>query len=173
MSDVRRDRALTEYGLENLDNVPIARYNQYHGHCYAVYRREDLKVAQVNQKVAKEQQLEKEHGGPEGLKRKRADDAMVSKKAATIASMSNLMVELFTKNGTCDGHGLPALDSNMPKAQAKEMFKLTDSDFLPGYGSDTLCDKGPMGRSKSSYSVAGNPLFLYCHRSSSTTYSML
>ena len=144
-------RARSEYGLDTLADVPIARYNSYMGNCYAVYRRGDLRVAQANQKAAKaaaaaiateikERELEAEYGGPEGLKRKREEDAIIArkkrecdaaaaKKAASVASMVALMVDLFSKNLSCDGRGLPAHDSNMAKPQAKEMFRLTENDL--------------------------------------------
>ena len=144
-------RARSEYGLDTLANVPVARYNSYMGNSYAVYRRGDLRVAQANKRAAdaaaaaiateaRERELEVEYGGPEGLKRKREEDAVVAKKkreddvatakkAASTATMTALMVDLFSKNVPCDGRGLPSHDSNMSKKQAKTTFKLTDTDL--------------------------------------------
>ena len=181
-------RARTKYGLDSLANVPIAKYNTPQtGDSYAVYRRGDFRVAQANQRAAKaaddavatetrERELEAEYGGPEGLKRKREEDAVIAKKkreddmvaakkGAVTASMAALMVDIFSKNLSCDGRGLPAQDSNMSKTQAKKTFNLTDSDLAQ------LTDKGPIGQSKSSYMVKGpQSLLLSLLLTSPSTY---
>jgi hypothetical protein len=142
LSVLAQTRALDEYGLHSLKDVPIARFNNGQwGTCYAVYRRGDLRVAQEKQRreeaakaaiaaEKRERELEAEHGGVEGLKRKREEwdiaarkkrelDDLAAKRAARVSAMSILMVALLAKNLSCDGTGLPATGSNLAKPQAK------------------------------------------------------
>jgi len=149
------DRALSHYGLTSLKDIPIARYNLYMGHSYPVWRRGDLAIAKMEkeqkefaERVAAnevaEQELERQYGGKEGLKRKRDDDAAEAEqqkakylfeldRSAKVARMAVVVEDMFAADISISDTALaalPKLDTNMAKPQAKTMFRLTDPGIV-------------------------------------------
>jgi hypothetical protein len=148
------DRAMAEYSLtlEEVQAIPIHRYNSYMGNSYAVWCREDLINARTQKRLvlaaerkvvqeAEEIRLEAQYGSKEALAEHRRIEREAADKAYEEAAakrdkecakteLESLRAKISVlQPGAVTPAPLPTAGVN--KKLSKEMFFLTDKDLAP------------------------------------------
>jgi hypothetical protein len=162
--------AMSYSGLseEAIKKLPCS-WRSYFGNSFAVWKCTELDAAKAAAARAAEQALIDKHGA-EGLAqmrakqvaaaaKKQADERRTAAEAAAVRELSSMMAAVQAKRGSApepsfDGivveqprRESSLLEKVVPKAKAKQVFGLTEGD-LRG-----MADKGPCGRSKSSFTL--------------------
>jgi hypothetical protein len=150
--------AMSYSGLseEAIKKLPCS-WRSYFGNSFAVWKCTELDAAKAAAARAAEQALIDKHGA-EGLAQMRAKQVAAAE-AAAVRELSSMMAAVQAKRGSApepsfDGivveqprRESSLLEKVVPKAKAKQVFGLTEGD-LRG-----MADKGPCGRSKSSFTL--------------------
>ena len=151
------DKAMhySELSEEEVKALPCS-WRSYFGNSFAVWKCTELDKAVAAKAAEKERALVEKYGA-EKLRQMRAEEAAAKAKqaaderaaavaAATVREMSELMIKVYSKL-TPGAEPTFSFDDIVPNAQAKKLFGLTDAE-LRG-----LSNKGPLGRSKSSFAL--------------------
>lgn len=152
------DKAMhySELSEEEVKALPCS-WRSYFGNSFAVWKCTELDKAVAAKAAEKERALVEKYGA-EKLRQMRAEEAAAKAKqaaderaavaaAATVREMSELMVDVYSKLSAAGAEPTFPFDDIVPNAQAKKLFGLTDAE-LRG-----LSNKGPLGRSKSSFAL--------------------
>jgi len=134
-------RACSEFGLtvEEVEAIPVHRYNSCHGNSYAVWNKQSLADARARKQAAvraqeaeraqaAEKQLEQQHGGAEGLAAHRAAQKAAAARQADWEKSEHLRARIAALQPGCKApRALP--DFVHSKKDAKAHYYLTDTDL--------------------------------------------